>query len=98
MEVATELGIEIKELREQIDSFNLEDHEDLTEQYNEMLDGVYGEFMNMYASHILKSTDPIAYRCGYSDYVDGLDLESFECYTDLIEKLEELEGQLEDLN
>lgn len=56
----------------------LSDNE-LHERYDEMLDEVYGEFMNLLASDILKSTDPIAYRVGFSDWIDG---ELYETITD----------------
>ena len=38
------------------------------EDYDNMLDKVHGEFMGYSASQILKAVDPIAYRCGFSDY------------------------------
>ena len=43
--------------------------------YDEMLDECYDEFkigeMTFYPSDILKSCDPVAYRCGFSDYTDS---------------------------
>jgi len=38
------------------------------DDYDDMLDEVHGEFMGYSASRILKEVDPIAYRCGFSDY------------------------------
>ena len=66
--------------------------------YEEMLDcegpvSVCG--MKFDASRILKKLDPIAYRCGMNDFVDGLDKSDFGEYRELEEKLEELEYELE---
>lgn len=56
------------------------DDYDLEQRYDDMLDEVHGEFLNMPASRILKETDPIAYRVGYSDW---LDFETGETITDV---------------
>jgi len=56
------------------------DVDDYREQYEEMLDEVYGTFMEMDASYILKECDPTAYRCGLLDYVDSLGIDdTYEC-------------------
>jgi len=55
------------------------DSDDYTNEYDNMLDEVYGEFMDMQASYILKECDPIAYRCGLNDYAENLDIEIWEC-------------------
>ena len=95
-----ELTAQAKALQSQIDSFEL-DPEDYTEQYDEMLDEVHGEFMGMDASYILKKMDPTAYRCGLLDYLDGLDqdeekMNNDECL-ELIEELEEIKSEIEEL-
>lgn len=47
------------------------------EMYDEMLDDVYGEIeicgYKYSASNALKSTDPIAYRVGFSDWTAALE-------------------------
>lgn len=43
------------------------------EDYDNMLDECYSEFMGFYPSTILKQCDPIAYEIGYSEYVDSMD-------------------------
>lgn len=63
------------------------DNAELTETYNDMLD-CYG-MVNVcgyeyYPSIALERLDPIAYRCGYSDYTDSL-------YTDLESDIDRLE-------
>lgn len=41
--------------------------------YNDMLDETYEPFMGQYApSIVLEEVDPIAYRVGFSDYVDSI--------------------------
>ena len=67
-----ELSQQAKALQAQIDNFEL-DPDDYAEQYEEMLDDCHGDFLGMNASYILKEMDPVAYRCGLLDYLDGLD-------------------------
>lgn len=95
-----ELAQQAKALQDQIDSFEL-DPDDYTEQYDEMLDDVNGEFMGMNASYILKGMDPVAYRCGLLDYLDSLDqdeekMNNDECL-ELFNQLEEIESEIEEL-
>lgn len=52
--------------------------------------------MIFYPSDILKSCDPIAYRCAKSDYESNIDLDDVAEYADLKEELEVLESQIED--
>lgn len=96
-----ELTAQAKALQSQIDHFEL-DPDDYTEQYEEMLDEVNGEFMGMNASYILKKMDPTAYRCGLLDYLDSLDQEDEKMKNDdcveLIEELEEIESEIEELD
>ena len=91
-----ELKAELEVLREELNSFDKEEHFDHN-QYDDMLDEIYGDFMGMNASRILEECDPIAYRCGFSDYVDGLDFEEFQEYTDLEVSITVLEDKIEDL-
>lgn len=95
-----ELAQQAKVLQAQIDNFEL-DPEDYTDQYDEMLDEVHGEFMGMNASYILKNMDPVAYRCGLLDYLDSLDqdeekMDNDECL-ELFNQLEDIESEIEEL-
>jgi hypothetical protein len=45
----------------------------------------------------LKEVDPIAYDCGLSDFVDGMDKEDEDDYRQLENELESLESELSDL-
>jgi len=46
------------------------------EMFNEMLDDCEGPVelcgMTYSASNVLREIDPVAYRCGFNDYVDSL--------------------------
>ena len=50
---------------------------------------------DFYPSRILKELDPIAYGCGITDFVDGLDVTDEEDYQILQSELEELESEVE---
>lgn len=54
----------------------LQDYE-LMEQYDEMLDECYPMvkigYVELYPSKVLQECDPIAYRVGFSDYLDSLE-------------------------
>lgn len=50
---------------------------DMDERYREMLDECYslesvgGPFTHMSAARVLEEVDPVAYRCGFNDWIDG---------------------------
>ena len=71
------------------------------EEYNEYLDNIFDEVevcgMTYNVSYALKELDPIAYRCGKSEYEADFDLENCEEYRDMLTELNELESQLDDL-
>ena len=95
-----ELAQQAKALQAQIDNFEL-DPDDYAERYEEMLDDCHGDFLGMNASYILKKMDPVAYRCGLLDYLDGLDqdeekMDNDECL-ELFNQLEEIESEIEEL-
>ena len=95
-----ELAQQAKALQAQIDNFEL-DPDDYAERYDEMLDECHGDFLGMNASYILKEMDPVAYRCGLLDYLDGLDqdeekMDNDECL-ELFNQLEEIESEIEEL-
>lgn len=54
------------------------DDDDMSRNYDDMLDEIYslecvgGIFAYMSASRVLEDVDPIAYRCGYDDYIDSV--------------------------
>ena len=91
---------QIAELEDKIDNFEI-DEDKYDDKYDEWLDEIYGEIMigciSFLPSHILKELDPIAYRCGFSDYVDSLDIEDDEDYQELQTELEEAKEELAEL-
>ena len=92
------INSQIDEKQKEIDHFEYTCTE---AEYDEFLDEIEGSVtvagMEFYASDILKSCDPIAYRCGKVDYEASFDLDNLEEYNDLKDELEELEDQLSDL-
>lgn len=77
------------------------DESDYEESYKEFIDECTGtvEIMGMSftASRILEELDPIAFACGLSDYVDGIDKEDNSEYQALQSAVEDLESEIEDL-
>lgn len=88
---------QIADLENKIDNFEI-DEDKYDENYDEWLDEIYGEIMigniSFLPSRILKELDPIAYRCGFSDYIDSLDIEDDEEYQELQTELEEVKEEL----
>lgn len=78
----------------EIRNFSYESTED---EYDSYLDGCYGDIdvcgSSYTASYALKNLDPIAYRCGKSDFDSEKDLDDVPEYVTLTEELEELEEQ-----
>jgi predicted nuclease with TOPRIM domain len=97
-EIAT-LEREIYDLQNEIDNFDLSDHVK-DDDYDTFLDDCTGEVsigsLSYSASEVLKAVDPIAYRCGFSDYVDGLDVEDFDAYVELKDDLESKQEELDE--
>lgn len=91
---------QIADLENKIDNFEI-DEDKYDENYDEGLDEIYGEIMigniSFLPSRILKELDPIAYRCGFSDYIDSLDIEDDEEYQELQTELEEVKEELAEL-
>ncbi|QHJ84486.1 MAG: hypothetical protein [Caudoviricetes sp.] len=90
-----EVTEEIAEIQSQIDNFEYVSSE---AEYDEMLDECYPDYeisgMTYSASQILKNCDPIAYRCGKSDYDASFDTEDCEEYQELLTALTDLENEL----
>ena len=72
----TSINEHIENLQSQLDHFEYESSE---EEFNDFLDDCYESVtvagMEFYASDILKSCDPVAYRCMKSDYDSNYDVE-----------------------
>lgn len=88
-------SLEVK--REEIDNYEI-DPDSLEDSYKEALDGNY-EMPNGWAySDVLEQMDPIMYRCGLNDYVDGFDKEEQDDYKELLEEYEEFDNINDQLN
>ena len=89
---------EICTAQSNIESFEYECSEN---EFDEFLDDCHETYnlggMTFYPSDVLKSCDPIAYRCAKSDYESNYDLDNCGEYTDLKDELKSLEEQLSDL-
>lgn len=97
---------DIENKQSEIDNFKYEISES---DFDEFLDDVEQSVsvcgMVFYPSDILKSCDPIAYRCAKSDYESSIELDDVAEYSDLKDELDVLESELgvleselEDLN
>ena len=89
---------QIKDKQKEIDHFEYSCTES---EYDEFLDENFEDVevvgFTYSTSEALKRLDPIAYRCGKSDYESNFDLDDCEEYNDLKDELEALEDQLSDL-
>lgn len=88
----------IQSKQSEIDNFEYECSES---EFDEFLDDCHESYsfggLTYYPSDILKSCDPVAYRCVKSEYESDYDLDDCGEYTDMVEQLESLNEQLEDL-
>ena len=89
---------QINDKQKEIDHFEYSCTES---EYDDFLDEIEGSVtvagMEFYPSDILKSCDPVAYRCAKNDYESNYDLDDVEEYNDLKDELELLEDRLSDL-
>ena len=89
---------QINDKQKEINNFEYQISEN---EFDEYLDEVEGRVtvagMGFYPSDILKSCDPVAYRCAKNDYESNYDLDDVEEYNDLKDELELLEDRLSDL-
>lgn len=54
-----------------------ENYSEAIEAYDDMLDEVYpNQVMDLSAARILRKVDPIAYRAGFFDWLDGEGIDS----------------------
>lgn len=94
----TNVNQQIEDKQKEIDRFEYSCTE---AEYDEFLDEIEGSVtvagMEFYASDLLKSCDPVAYRCSKNDYESNFDLDNCEEYIELKDELETLEDELSDL-
>ena len=87
---------DIENKQSEINSFEYEVSEEDFDSYLDDEGSVTVCGIEFYPSDILKSCDPIAYRCAKSDYESNYDLDDVAEYSDLKDELEALESELED--
>ena len=89
---------QIENLQSQLDHFEYKVSES---EFDDFLDDCYDMVivagMEFYPSDVLKSCDPVAYRCAKSDYESNYDVEDCEEWQEMSEKLSDLLYKLEDL-
>jgi|GEM_PF-2380239 len=107
-EKLSQLQSDLADLETDRDRFDPSDYID-EDDYDAMLDDCYGPIdvcgIKYGASDVLKAVDPIAYRCGLSDYCGSFDqseyADRFPEYAELLERIEEIieeiEGEIEDV-
>ena len=95
-----EIKQRIIEIKSELEHFEIDQdkHEDA---YRNLIDELDGEVtvagIKFCASRILEELDPIAFRCGLTDYVDSLDVTNDEDYKALELEIESLEEELAEI-
>ena len=88
-------SLEVK--REELDNYEI-DPDSLEESYKDCLNEMEEMPNGWDYSDVLERMDPIMYRCGLNDYVDGFDKEEFQDYKELQEEFEEFDNINDQLN
>ena len=99
MEKLNTLKEELKLAQEALDGFEL-DINDYEDSYCDMLNEegeIHVAGLTFDPAYIVKQLDPIAFRCGLIDYVDGLDFGDDIRYQEIEEEIENLENEIDDL-
>lgn len=89
----------IEQLNNKIKNFEI-DPDDYKNDYDDALDEggtVVVGGCEFFPSRILRELDPIAYRCGFNDYVDNIAVSDDANYCDLCDELADLEAELEEV-
>ena len=87
---------EVATMKERIDGFEI-DPDNYEDAYDDFLDEHHCECelcKNYGASKIIQEIDPVLYRCGFSDFLDTLEVKDDEYYQELEVELEALEYEL----
>ena len=92
---------DIKSIKDQMNNFDVADHYDEDEYYNEHLDSFGSVFISGGGEYeelrILREIDPIAFRQLYLDHCNAMEKVNIPAYIELQEEAESLEFELEDL-
>lgn len=88
-------ALEVK--KQEMDDYEI-DPDSLEESYKDCLNERNAERLGWDYSDVLERMDPIMYRCGLNDYVDGFDKEEQDDYKELLEEYEEFDNIDDQLN
>ena len=89
----------VKVAQQALDNWEIDaDSDEAVSSFRDMLSDAYGVIdvcgMQMDAVQVLEECDPIGFREGLLNYVDGMDKSDFDEYRDLEEALEAAESAL----
>ena len=87
--------LEVK--KQEMDDYEI-DPDSLEENYKDCLNEIYELPHGWDYADVLERMDPIMYRCGLNDYVDGFDKEEQDDYKELQEEFEEFDNINDQLN
>lgn len=88
-------ALEVK--KQEMDDYEI-DPDSLEESYKDCLNEMEEMPNGWDYSDVLERMDPIMYRCGLNDYVDGFDKEEQGDYKELLEEYEEFDNINDQLN
>ena len=88
-------ALEVK--KQEMDDYEI-DPDSLEESYKDCLNEMEEMPNGWDYSDVLERMDPIMYRCGLNDYVDGFDKEEQDDYKELLEEYEEFDNINDQLN
>jgi len=93
------LSERLEDLEDQIDNYEI-DPDDYIDEYDDMLDEL-GDVtigtLSYSASRVLEEIDPVAYRCGLTDYVDSIDLDDIAEYRELVDERDTIQDEIYDI-
>ena len=81
------------------DNISIDDLDiDREEMFSSMLDDCYDKIticgVEFLPSDVLKSCDPVAYKCYYNDYISEIDIEDLSEYQDVIS---DIDSEIDDI-
>lgn len=88
-------ALEVK--KQEMEDYEI-DPDSLEESYKDCLNEMEEMPNGWDYSDVLERMDPIMYRCGLNDYVDGFDKEEQDDYKELLEEYEEFDNINDQLN
>lgn len=87
--------LEVK--KEELDKYEI-DPDEVEDNYKDCLKEMYDMPNGWDYADVLERMDPVMYRCGLNDYVDGFDKEEQDDYKELLEEYEEFDNINDQLN